>query len=93
VADALDPREAEALLLAEEIGADLLTSDDAPARAEVKRTDVDAVGTVGISTEACNQGFVPAALALLLELRRLGQWMSEGLLQAAREEEAGGSGQ
>ena len=88
VADALDRGEAEALLLAEEIRADLLITDDAPARAEAARRGLGVVGTVGVLTQARDQGLIPAALPLLLELRRLGQWMSEGLLQTVREEEA-----
>ena len=87
VADALDRGEAEALLLAEEIRADLLITDDAPARAEATRRGLGVVGTVGVLTQARDQGLVPAALPLLLELRRLGQWMSEALLQTIREEE------
>lgn len=88
VADALDPGEAEALLLAEEIGADIVISDDGAARAEATRHGLAVIGTVGILTQARDQGLIPAALPLLLELRRLGQWMSESLLQMVREEEA-----
>lgn len=90
--DALDRGEAEALVLAEEIGADLLITDDAPARLEARRRGLGVVGTVGILTRARDQGLIPAALPLLLELRRLGQWMSEGLLRLVREEEAKRSG-
>ncbi len=88
VADALDPGEAEALLLAEEIRADLLITDDAPARPEATRRGLGVAGTVGVLTQARVQRLIPAALPLVLELRRLGQWMSERLVQTIRDEEA-----
>lgn len=91
-ADALDRGEAEAIVLAEELGADLLITDDAPARSEARRRGLRVAGTVGILTQARDQGLIPAALPLLLELRRLGQWMSEGLVRLVREEETKRSG-
>ena len=87
-ADALDQGEAEALLLAEEIRADVLITDDAPARAEATRRGLRVVGTVGVLAQARDQGLVPAVLPLVLELRHLGQWMSERLVQTVRDEEA-----
>ena len=86
VADALDRGEAEALLLAEEIRADLLITDDAPAREEAVRRGLGVVGTIGVLTQARDQGLVSAALPFLLELRRLCQWISEALLETIREE-------
>ncbi len=58
-------------------------------RAEAARRGLGVVGTVGVLTQARDQGLIATALPLLLELHRLGQWMSEALLQTAREEEAG----
>ncbi len=66
----------------------ILITDDAPARAEAARRGLGVVGTVGVLTQARDQGLIATALPLLLELRRLGQWMSEALLQTVREEEA-----
>jgi predicted nucleic acid-binding protein len=88
VSDALDRGEAEALILSEEIGADFLITDDAPARAEAARRGLQVVGTVGVLTASRDRGLIPAALPLLLELRRLGQWISDALLQTVEEDEA-----
>jgi uncharacterized protein len=63
-AASLDRGEAQALFLAEEIGADLLITDDAPARAEAARRGLGVVGTVGVLTQARDRGLVPAALPL-----------------------------
>jgi predicted nucleic acid-binding protein len=86
-ADALDQGEAEAMLLAEEITADLFITDDALARTEAVRRGLGVVGTVGVLTEARKLGLIPATLPFVLELRRLGQWMSQALVQAVRDEE------
>ena len=48
--DALDRGEAEALVLAEQLGADLLITDDGPARAQARRRGLGVVGTLGILT-------------------------------------------
>jgi predicted nucleic acid-binding protein len=83
--------ETEALLLAEEIGADLVLTDDAAARAVAQRRGLDVMGTVGVLIEARHHGLIPAALPLLLALRRLGQWLGEDLIEAVRQEEGGPS--
>jgi hypothetical protein len=46
------------------------------------------MGTIGLLIEAREQRLIPAAAPLLLELRRLGQWLSEELLQAVQQEES-----
>ena len=81
--------EAEALLLAEELKPDLFITDDAAARVEAIRRNLAVVGTVGVLTQARDRSLIPAVLPLLLELRGLGQWISDGLLQAVRQEEGG----
>ena len=85
----LDLGEVEVILLAEEIHADLLVTDDAPARAEAERHGLRVVGSVGMLLQARVHDLIPAALPLILELRRLGQWMSDALVEMVREEEAG----
>jgi hypothetical protein len=85
--DALGRGEAEAMLLAEEFKADLLITDDALARADAMRRGLAVVGTVGVLTQARDEGFIHAALPLLLESRRLGEWISEALLRVVRENE------
>lgn len=83
--------ESAALLLAEELGADLVLTDDAAARAEARRRGLEVMGTVGVLIEAREQELIPAAAPLLLELRRLGQWFSDELVQAVQEDERGTS--
>jgi predicted nucleic acid-binding protein len=88
VSEALDKGEADALLLAQQIEADILISDDSSARAEARRRGLSVVGTVGVLSQARDNGLIPEALPLLLELRRLGQWLSEELLRTVQEEES-----
>jgi len=87
----LDPGETEALLLAAEVGADLVLTDDAAARTAARRLGLEAIGTVGVLVIARERGLIPEALPLLLELRRLGQWLSEELVQAVQQRESGTS--
>ncbi len=83
--------ETAALLLAEELGADLVLTDDAAARAAARRRDLEVMGTVGVLIEARDHGLIPAAVPLLMELRRLGLWLSEDLVQTVQQEERGTS--
>ena len=66
----------------------MLISDDLPARSEATRRGLSVVGTVGVLVEARNQGLVPAAYPLILELRSLGQWISSELVELVRSQEA-----
>ena len=79
--------EGEAIMLAEEISADFLLTDDAPARAEAMRRGLEVVGSVGVLVQAREIGLISAALPLVLELRSLGQWMSDRLIEAVAEAE------
>jgi uncharacterized protein len=76
--------EAEAILLSEEISADLILSDDASARAAAQQRGLDVMGTVGVLIEARERGLIAAAVPLLMELRRLGQWLGDDLIEAVR---------
>ena len=90
-AGSLAAGEVEALTLAEESEADLVLTDDAAARVVARRHGLDTMGTVGILIEARERGLVHTVVPLLLELRRLGQWLSEDLVQAMQQEEGGPS--
>jgi predicted nucleic acid-binding protein len=79
--------EREAIRLADWISADLLLTDDAPARRLAQERGIRVSGTLGVLRMARQRGLIPAALPLLLELRRLGQWIGYDLLdRVAREE-------
>ena len=85
--EALDVGELQAVQLAIESEADLLITDDAAARAEAARRGLRVAGSIGVLIQARSQGLIPAALPLILELRRLGQWMSDELVALVEEEE------
>lgn len=83
----LELGETEALRLAESVGADVLVTDDAGARRLAVTRGMGVIGTVGVLRAARIQGLVPAVLPLVLELRRLGQWIGEDIVHAVRREE------
>lgn len=84
---ALGAGEREAILLTEQLGTDLLITDDATARRAASARDIRSTGTLGVLKEARGQGLIPAVVPFLLELRRRGQWFSEELIQATLREE------
>ncbi|MGI8550990.1 MAG: DUF3368 domain-containing protein [Dehalococcoidia bacterium] len=79
--------ETEAIELARLFEADLLITDDARARVAAERAGLLVTGTVGVLQAARNRGLIEAALPFVLELRRLGQWVSEELIRDVRVEE------
>ena len=79
--------ETEAIILAEELGADLLVTDDAAARKLAVRQGLQVTETLGLLRAAREQGLIAAVLPLLLELRQLGLWVSDELVQEIRREE------
>ena len=81
--------ETEAIYLAEGTDAAVLVSDDATARSVAKRRGIAVTGTVGVLKIARDDGLIPAALPLALELRRLGQWLEESLITDLEREERG----
>lgn len=66
--DQLDPGEAECIVLAVEIGADMVILDDGGARLDVEARGLKVVGTVGVLLRADEEGLVrfPEALDALL---------------------------
>jgi predicted nucleic acid-binding protein len=65
----LDPGESEALVLAQEIGADALLIDDAAARAVAVGEGMSVIGTLGILSRAKLRGRIAEAGPLLDRLR------------------------
>lgn len=84
----LGPGETEAIYLAEEVDADLFPCDDAVARATAEQRGLTVTGTIGLLKAARHDGLIPAVLPLALELRRLGQWLSESLIAEIELEES-----
>ena len=65
---ALDPGERDAILLAEELGADQLIVDDRQGRHEAVKRGILVTGTLGVMREAATLGLLDLAEAV----RRLG---------------------
>jgi predicted nucleic acid-binding protein len=86
----LDPGEAEALALAEELRADAVLIDERTGRTIASRLGLTAIGTLGIVLRAKQKGLIPAVSPLLNRLQaELGFFLSEELratiLRRARE--------
>jgi predicted nucleic acid-binding protein len=79
--------EAVAIPLAEKLAVDWFLSDDYPARMEAGRRGLPVMGTVGILRRARNHGHIDEALTYVLQLKALGQWLEDALVEAVRLEE------
>jgi predicted nucleic acid-binding protein len=77
----LDKGEAEAIVLAAEIGADRIILDETLGRFHAKHAGLKVTGTLGILLKAKQLGFVSELKSLLLELRIKGIWLSDRLIE------------
>ena len=87
LAPPLDLGEAAALVLAEELAADVVLLDDKRARAVAARRGLQFTGTVGILRDARDRGLVRAAYPLIIQLRALGFWISDAVITRVGAEE------
>jgi len=78
---ALDKGESEALVLAEDLNADLLLVDEKKARATAKQLGIRIVGTLGILVEAKRLGLVSQLRPLLEQLAASKIRISDALLE------------
>mgnify|MGYP001818636693 FL=1 len=75
----LDPGEAEAILLAEEVHCSFLLIDERKGRAIANRRGVPVVGIAGVLLVAKKRGLIDAVVPILKNLGQVGYRMSTGL--------------
>lgn len=77
----LDKGEAETIILAKEIGADLAILDETLGRYHAKHAELKVTGTLGILLKAKNSGHIAELKPLLYELKDKGIWLSNNLIK------------
>ncbi len=82
----LDPGEREAILLAEQLVADLVVLDDRAARRIALERGLRILGLLGILRDAAQAGLIDLAVTFE-HLRDVGFWVAPSLLQLLLEEE------
>jgi hypothetical protein len=75
----LDAGEAEAIVLASEIKADLIILDERLGRFHAKHADLKVTGTIGVLMKAKSEGLIEELHPLLNELSDKEVWISEKL--------------
>lgn len=75
----LDAGEAEAIVLATEISADLIILDEKLGRFHAKHADLKVTGTIGVLIKAKTKGYIDELKPLLNELTDKEVWISEKL--------------
>ena len=86
----LDDGEAEVMILANEIDADLVIIDEIIGRRYAKQLDLKITGTLGVLLKAKKEGYILSVEELLTELTQKGTWLNPKLitkvLQIANED-------
>ena len=77
----LDDGEAEAIILATEIEADLIIIDEKLGRFHAKHADLKITGTIGVLMKAKKEGYLKEIKPLLDELTEKNFWINENLKQ------------
>lgn len=77
----LDKGEAETIILATELGADLTILDETLGRYHAKHAKLKITGTLGILLKAKKSGYITELKPLLYELMDKGIWLSKNLIE------------
>src|SRR5690554_2032305 len=77
----LDKGEAETIVLANEINADLVIIDEKLGRYHAKHANLKVTGTLGILLKAKKQGKIKSVKKLLDELKDKGIWLNDKLVE------------
>lgn len=81
----LDKGEAEVLILAQELNADLVIIDEVLGRGYAKQMNIRLTGTLGVLLRAKKKGLLLSVKELLKELENKGSWFSPKLLSMVLE--------
>jgi uncharacterized protein len=73
----LDKGEAEVIVLAQEIGADLVIIDETLGRSYAAHFRLPFTGTLGVLLRSKKEGYIQSVKPLLDEMRKKGIWISE----------------
>ena len=76
----LDKGEAEVIVLAEEINADIVVIDEKIGREYAKRNNLNLTGTLGILIKAKNKRLIKAIKPLIDEMQNKGVWLNDKLI-------------
>jgi uncharacterized protein len=81
----LDQGEAEVIVLAGELNADLVILDENLGRRYAQELNLTLTGTIGILLKAKQQALIPSVKNALIELSQKGVWLSPTLINQAIE--------